>query len=72
MMKWAGQVERMEEMRNAYRTLVGVSKGKTSLERLRYSWENIIKMYHLKVRFEDVNWFRLVHDRAADRLLSVR
>jgi hypothetical protein len=43
-MRWAGQVARMGEKRNAYRILVGKPEGKRPLGRPRRRWEDIIKM----------------------------
>ena len=34
----------MEQLKNAYRSLVGKHKGKGCLERPRYRWEDSIKM----------------------------
>jgi hypothetical protein len=35
-MRWAGHVEHMEEMRNVYKSLIGISEGKRPLGRTRY------------------------------------
>jgi hypothetical protein len=43
-MRWAGNVARMGERRNAYRTLVGKPEGRRPLERPRRRWVNNIKM----------------------------
>jgi hypothetical protein len=43
-MRWAGQVARMGETRNAYRILVGKPEGKRPLERPRCGWVDNIKM----------------------------
>jgi hypothetical protein len=43
-MKWAGDVAHMEEMRNAYKILVGKYEGKTPLRRSRRKWEDDIKI----------------------------
>jgi hypothetical protein len=37
-MRWAGHVARIGEVRNAYRILVGKTKGKRSLGRPRSRW----------------------------------
>jgi hypothetical protein len=44
MMRWAGHVARMGEMRNAYRILVGMPEGKRPLGRPRRRWVDNIKM----------------------------
>ena len=43
-LRWAGHVARMEQSRNAYRVLVGKSKGKRPLGRPRRRWEDNIKI----------------------------
>jgi hypothetical protein len=42
-MRWAGNVARMGEMRNAYRLLVGKPEGKKPLGRPRQRWPDNIK-----------------------------
>jgi hypothetical protein len=42
-MRWAGHVERMWVMRNAYKFFVGKPEGKKPLERSRHRWEVILK-----------------------------
>jgi hypothetical protein len=44
-MTWAGLVAHNEEMRGAYRVLVGIREGKRPLGRHRHRWEGNIKMY---------------------------
>jgi hypothetical protein len=43
-MRWEGNVARMEETRNAYRILVGKTKGNKPLGRPRRRWADNIKM----------------------------
>jgi hypothetical protein len=43
-MRWAGHAARMGKQRNAYRILVGKSKGKRPLGTLRRRWMGNIKM----------------------------
>jgi hypothetical protein len=43
-MRWAEQVARTEEKRNAYRILLGKSEGRRPLERLRRMWADNIKL----------------------------
>jgi hypothetical protein len=43
-MRWAGNVEQMEDMRNAYNISVGQPGGKKPLGRRRRKWEDNIRM----------------------------
>jgi hypothetical protein len=43
-LRWAGHVARMEERRDAYRTLVEKPEGRRPLGRPRRRWEDNIKM----------------------------
>ena len=43
-MRWAEQVASMEEIRSAYRLLVGRTEGRSQLRRSRCRWEDNIKM----------------------------
>jgi hypothetical protein len=43
-MRWAGKLNRIGEMRNAYTILVGKREGKMSLGRSKHRWEGKIKM----------------------------
>jgi hypothetical protein len=43
-MRWAGHVDHIGEMRNAYKILVGKSVRKKPLGRPRRRWEDYIKM----------------------------
>jgi hypothetical protein len=49
--RWAGQVERMGEKRDAYRILVGESERNRPLGRPRHRWKNNIKM-----NFREIGW----------------
>jgi hypothetical protein len=42
--RWAGHVARMEEVKGAYRILVGRREGRRPLGRPRHRWEDNIKM----------------------------
>jgi hypothetical protein len=59
MMRWARQVARMLEKRNAYRILVGKPEGKEPLRRPRRRWENNIRMDLGEI----INWIDLARDR---------
>jgi hypothetical protein len=41
-MRWAGQVTRMAEKRNAYRLLVGKPEGSRTLGRPRRKWMDLV------------------------------
>jgi len=56
-----GHAERMGEMRNAYKILVGKSEGKRPLERTKCSWEDSIRMDRME--WESVDWIHLAQDR---------
>jgi hypothetical protein len=58
-MRWAGQVARVGEKRNAYRLLVGKPQGKRPLGRPRRRWVDNIRMDHGEVGWGDVDWIGL-------------
>jgi len=60
--RWAGHVVRMEEMRNAYKILVGKSEQKRPLGRPRRRWEDNIRMHLKEIGWECVEWFHLAQD----------
>jgi len=62
-MRWAGQIARMEDMRNAYSILVGKPEGKISLGRTRRRWEENIRMDLSEIVWVGVNWIHLTQDR---------
>jgi hypothetical protein len=55
MMRWAGNVARMGEVRGAYNILVGRPKGRRPLGRPRRRWEDNIKMDPREIGFGDVD-----------------
>jgi hypothetical protein len=57
--RWAGQVARMGDKRNAHRLLVG----KRPLGRLRRRWVDNIKMDLLEIGWGGVDWIGLAQDR---------
>jgi hypothetical protein len=61
-MRWAGHVGRMGEKRNAYRFLVGMSKGKRPLGRPRCRGVDNIKMDVLEIGWGGVDWIGLAQD----------
>jgi hypothetical protein len=62
-MRWAGNVARMGEKRNAYRLLMGTPEGKRPLGRPRRRWVHNIKMDLGEVGLGDVDWVGLAQDR---------
>jgi hypothetical protein len=61
-MRWEGQIERMEEKRNAYRLLVGKPEGKRPLGRPRRRWVHV-RTDLGEVGWGDVDWTDLAHGR---------
>jgi hypothetical protein len=53
----------MDEMRNAYKILVGNPEGKRPLRRPRRGWEDNIKMDLKGIGLEGVDWNHLVQNR---------
>jgi hypothetical protein len=53
----------MEEMINAYNTLVRKPEGKRSLGRIRGRREDNISMHVMEIRREGVDWIHLAQDR---------
>jgi hypothetical protein len=51
--RWAGDVARMGETRNAYRILVGKPERKRPLGRPRHRWVDNIKMY---LKIDRMGW----------------
>jgi hypothetical protein len=68
-MRWAGHVARIEEVRGAYKILVGRFEGRRPLGRPRRRWEDNIKMDLREIRFGDVDWIHLAQDRDRWRAL---
>jgi hypothetical protein len=68
-MRWAGDVARMGEKRNAYRLLMGNPEGKSPLGRPRRGWVDNIRMDLGEVGWGDVDWIDLAEDRNRWRAL---
>jgi hypothetical protein len=62
MMRWAGNVTRIEETRNAYRILLGKPEGKRSLRRPRGRWVDNIKMNLTEIEWDGIEWIDLAQD----------
>jgi hypothetical protein len=58
-MRWAGNVARRGEKRNAYRLLVGKPEGRRPLGKPRLRWVDDIRMDVVEVGWGDVNWISL-------------
>jgi hypothetical protein len=69
MMRWAGHVAYMGEVRGAYKILVGRPEGRRPLGRPRRRWEDSIKMDLREIGFGDVDWNHLAQDRDRWRAL---
>jgi hypothetical protein len=54
-MRWAGNVARMGEKRNAYRILVGKPEGTRRLGRPRRRWVDNIKMYLREIGWDGLD-----------------
>jgi hypothetical protein len=67
-MRWAGDVARMGEKRNAYRLLVGKPQGKRPLGRPKRRGVDI-RMDPGEVGWGDVDWIGLAKDRNRWRAL---
>jgi hypothetical protein len=68
-MRWAGQVARMGEKRNAYRVLVGKPEGKRPLGRPRRRWVDNIKMNLREIGGNGMDWIDVAQDRDRWRAL---
>jgi hypothetical protein len=62
-MRWAGHVARMGEVRGAHNILFGRPEGRRPLGRPRRRWEDSIKMDLWEIGFGDVDWIHLAQDR---------
>jgi hypothetical protein len=68
-MRWAVNVARMREKRNAYRLLVRKPEGKRPLGRPRRRWVDNIRMDLGELGWGDVDWVGLAQDRNRWRAL---
>ena len=62
-LRWAGDVARMEQFRNAYRALEGKPESKRPLGRVRRRWEDNIKMDLREMGCNPRDWIALAEDR---------
>jgi hypothetical protein len=62
-MRWAGNVARMGEKKNAHRILVGNPQGKRPLGRPRRRWVDNIKMDLSEIGWDGGDWIDLAQDR---------
>jgi hypothetical protein len=58
-----GHIAHIEEMRNAYKILVGKPEGKRPCGGPRYIWEDNIRMDLREIGWEGVDWIHLAQDR---------
>ena len=61
-LRWAVDIARMEQSRNAYRALVGKPEGKRPLGRLRRRWEDNIKKDLREVGCDPGEWIDFAED----------
>jgi hypothetical protein len=66
--RWVGHVARTGQMWNVYKILICKSEGRT-IWRFRRGWENNIIMNVTEIRFWDVDWIHMAHDRGRWQLL---
>jgi hypothetical protein len=62
-MRWARNVARVGEMRNAYKTLVGKREFKRKLGRPRRRWKDTVRIDLRETGWEVVVWIHLAQDR---------
>ena len=62
-MRWAGHVTCMEEVRGAYRVLVGKPEGKRPFGRPWHRWEGNIKIDLQEVECGVIDWIDVAQDR---------
>jgi hypothetical protein len=62
-MIWTGQVPRMEEIRNTFKTLIGKPEGKRTLGRSRRRWVDNVRIDLRKIGQKDVDWIDLTQER---------
>jgi len=63
MMRWAGHVAHMGEIRHAYNILIGKPEGKRPLGGPGCKWEDNIQMDLTEIGCEGVDWRHLAQDR---------
>jgi hypothetical protein len=68
-MRWAGQVARIGEKRNAYRILKGKPEGKTPLGRPTRRWVDNIKIDLREIEWDGMDWIDVAQDRDQWRAL---
>jgi hypothetical protein len=68
-MRWAGNIARSGEKRNAYMVYVGKPERKRPLERTRRRWEVNIKMDHREVGWGGMDRIHLAQDKDQWRAL---
>jgi hypothetical protein len=61
--RWTGHAASTGEKRNAYRIVVGMPQGNTSLGRIRCRWDDNIKINLREVGWGGIDWIHLAEDR---------
>jgi hypothetical protein len=59
----------MEEMRNAYKILIGKCKAKRPLGRPRHKWVDNVRMDLKEIVWEVVNWIHLADNKNQWRII---
>jgi hypothetical protein len=67
--RWAGHAARIEENRNAYRTLMGKPEGKRPLAGPKRKWVDNIKVDLREIGWDGMDWLDLAQDRDQWRAL---
>jgi hypothetical protein len=62
-MKWAGNIARIGNLRNACKILVGKPEGKRAPGRNGRRWKDNIRMDLREVGWKNVDWIHLAPDR---------
>jgi hypothetical protein len=62
-MRWATNIARMGEVRNACRILAGKPEEKRPLGRPRHRWVDTIKMDLREIEWDGMNWIDLAPNR---------
>jgi hypothetical protein len=60
--KWAGQVARFGEIKNAHKILVRMPEGKRPLGRPRRRWLENVKIYLRDIGWDGMDWIDLAQD----------
>jgi hypothetical protein len=68
-MRWVSHEERMQDMKNVYKILVGKPEGNRPLRRPRHRWEDNTEIDLKEIGWEGWDWIQLAQDRDQWRAL---